>query len=127
MANEKKMDRKQLSMRIGANIKFKREQFGLTVGELARALGITEAFVGLIERGERGTCLENLIFLADFFSVPLEDFFMHDLKNMSVAENDNAEHNKEEHNNLKNMVDCLSEDECRFVINVIKEMRKHLY
>lgn len=125
MASEKKIERKQMWHRIGANIKYKREQMGLNMGQLANIVGITEAFQGLIERGERGTCLENVIFLSNFFSVSVEELCLTDLSATNVAEADDKD--TEAYANLKNLVECLNENECKFVVNVIQEMRKHLY
>lgn len=57
---------------IGANIRYERQLRSLTIEELAEILGLAPGFLGLIERGQRGTTIKNLVKMADFFSITLD-------------------------------------------------------
>ena len=53
---------------IGANIRYERRQRGLTIDEFAKVINMAPGFVGLIERGQRGTSMSNIVKIADFFN-----------------------------------------------------------
>ena len=72
MKNELKA---KLDILIGSNIREARERIGLSRGELARSVGITSVYVGLIERGQRGTELLNLLKIAESLGVKFSDLF----------------------------------------------------
>jgi transcriptional regulator with XRE-family HTH domain len=59
--------------KIGANIRAERIKRNISTDELAEMLGLTSAFIGLIERGQRGAKLSNLIKICDIFGVTLND------------------------------------------------------
>lgn len=120
-----KLGKKEINKRVGANIKFKREQYGMSISDLADELDISDGFVGCIERGERGTTVENLIFLASFFSVSLDQLILHNLAEDKLAEDNNE--SSEEYNLLSNMIKGLTSEECKFLISVIREMKKLTY
>lgn len=62
---------------IGANIRFERQKRNLTIEELADMLGMASGFLGLIERGQRGTSLKNLHRIATFFDITLDQLITH--------------------------------------------------
>ncbi len=57
---------------IGSNIRFERQKRDLTIDELSEILNIAPGFLGLIERGQRGTSIKNLCKIAKFFSITLD-------------------------------------------------------
>ncbi len=57
---------------IGSNIRFERQKRNLTIDELSEILNIAPGFLGLIERGQRGTTVKNLCKIANFFSISLD-------------------------------------------------------
>jgi len=63
---------------IGKNIRAVRQKYSVTSEELANKLDITTTFLGLIERGQRGTTLKNLCIISNFFCVPIERFLIPD-------------------------------------------------
>ncbi len=65
------MDRKLL----GKRIKDERVKNGMTQKELAQCIGVSRAYIGFIEHGERAVTLEKLILLAKCFHVPLGFLF----------------------------------------------------
>ena len=68
------MTKQMLRKIIGENIKRERTARNLSVEELAGLMGITPAYVGLIERGERGTTVHNISKLSEIFSLSFEKF-----------------------------------------------------
>jgi len=58
---------------IGRNIKANRTALGLSVEETAELLSLSPSFWGLMERGERGTRIANLMRIAKVFNVSLNE------------------------------------------------------
>lgn len=59
----------------GKRIRFFREQDGLTQAELAEKTGLSDNFIGLIERGIKHPTLETLNKIAEALEVRLGEFF----------------------------------------------------
>lgn len=64
---------------IGANIRYERQNRGLSIEALSDCLDIKPAFLGLIERGERCTNVGNLVRIADFFNISLDQLIRYPL------------------------------------------------
>ena len=62
-------------MKFGKRLRELRKQKKLTQEELAEKIGFSPNFVGMIERGERNTTVENLFSIANVLEVSLSDFF----------------------------------------------------
>jgi len=59
--------------RFGAKLRFLRHQRGMTLRELADALGFrSHGFVGDLESGRKYPSLDLAVRIADFFEVPLD-------------------------------------------------------
>ena len=58
---------------IGANIRYERTIRSMSIDELAEMLHLSTAFIGLIERGQRGAKLSNLIKTAEIFGITVND------------------------------------------------------
>ena len=56
-------------------VKFGKRLKELTQEELAEKLGFSPNFIGMIERGERNTTVENLFLIAETLDISLSDFF----------------------------------------------------
>ena len=69
------MTKSQIRAVIGENIRNNRVARDISIDELAELLELTSGFVGLIERGHRGTTPHNLLKLADVFGVTIDSFF----------------------------------------------------
>ena len=50
---------------FGSNMRKARKELGLTAADLAKFIGLSTAYVGLIERGERVPSLETLLKICD--------------------------------------------------------------
>ena len=57
---------------IGQKLKAERERIGQTQEEVAEAIGISAAFVGHIERGERSMSFNTLIHFCNYYRVTMD-------------------------------------------------------
>lgn len=69
---------------IGSNIRYERRQRGLTIDDFARIIDMAPGFMGLIERGQRGTTIPNLVKICNFFDITLDELITKDLSKGSV-------------------------------------------
>ena len=110
---------------IGSNIRYERKRRGLTIDDFAKVIGRAPAFLGLIERGQRGTSVKNMVAIAEFFDISLDDLITKDLSNggadMKDMENTRSAKARRA---LKSLVSSLTEDEIVFITSVIKSMNK---
>ena len=60
------------SKAIGRNIRNARKAQGMTQEKLAECMGVSSAYIGKLERGERTANLDNLSDLANILAVPIE-------------------------------------------------------
>lgn len=110
---------------IGSNIRYERKRRGLTIDDFAKVIGMAPGFLGLIERGQRGTSVKNMVAIAEFFDISLDDLITKDLSNggadMKDMENTRSAKARRA---LKSFVSSLTEDEIVFITSVIKSMNK---
>jgi transcriptional regulator with XRE-family HTH domain len=64
-----------LQMLFGRNVRWFREEQGLTQAELASKAGINRSYLGGVERGQRRICMENIARIADALSVSPDALF----------------------------------------------------
>lgn len=79
------MAMKPLNVKIGARIKFSREQAGLTQEQLAEKINRSTQFVSTIERGAAGPSLETVIALCEVLNTSSE-WLLRGLHQTSTAE-----------------------------------------
>lgn len=110
---------------IGPNIRYERKRRGLTIDDFAKVIGMAPGFLGLIERGQRGTSVKNMVAIAEFFDISLDDLITKDLSNggadMKDMENTRSAKARRA---LRSLVSSLTEDEIVFITSVIKSMNK---
>ena len=110
---------------IGSNIRYERKRRGLTIDDFAKVIGMAPGFLGLIERGQRGTSVKNMVAIAEFFDISLDDLITKDLSNggadMKDMENTRGAKARRA---LRSLVSSLTEDEIVFITSVIKSMNK---
>ena len=110
---------------IGSNIRYERKRRGLTIDDFAKVIGMAPGFLGLIERGQRGTSVKNMVAIAEFFDISLDDLITKDLSNggadMKDMENTRSAKARRA---LRSLVSYLTEDEIVFITSVIKSMNK---
>ena len=109
-----KVDKKQFRVLVGANIRNIRNSRGLTIDDLANVLGVTPGFMGLIERGERGTSSYALLKLSEAFGIPFENFYY---GTEAILDSDNK---KVLLNKITAMIKPLSEDRLELALEIVK-------
>lgn len=72
---------------FSTNIKFIREQKGLTQENLANIIGKDYSTVGKWENGTRSPIMEDVLRIADILNIPVEDLLTKDLRIKSDNEN----------------------------------------
>lgn len=72
------------TQQIGKRIRVLRRQAGLTQSELAEKSGLSDNFIGLIERGERQLTVPTVQKLAKVLDVKLSEFFIEEEQASSV-------------------------------------------
>lgn len=63
---------------VGKRLKEERKRLHCTQEEVAEAVGLTPAFIGHIERGERSLSLDTLVKLCNFYGVTI-DYLLTDI------------------------------------------------
>ncbi len=115
---------------IGSNIRFERQKRDLTIEELSEILTIAPGFLGLIERGQRGTSIKNLCRISEFFSITLDQLITKPAGTLIRSEKEVlAEKTKEAILRTKlstavSLINGLTSTELDFVISIIKNVRK---
>ncbi len=107
---------------IGSNIRYERQLRNMTIEDFAEFIGVTPGFLGLIERGQRGTTIKNLCKIADFFSLTVDALLNRDVT--GLAENDKETPIDLKRNMVKSMVDTLNESEIDFIDSTIKQLKR---
>lgn len=108
---------------IGENIRAERQKRGMSLDDLSNIIGVTSGFMGLVERGHRGTDVSKLVQIAKVFETSL-DSLMTDRKTgaLSVAEA-GFEPIEAKRAAVYTMAYDLSLAELDFVNSVIKELK----
>lgn len=68
------MSKKELKA-FGRRVKELRIERDLTQSELAEKVGLSNNFIGMVERGERNTSVDKIFKLAKVFDIKLAQFF----------------------------------------------------
>jgi len=104
---------------LGANVRKRRKEMLLTHKKMAEALGISVAYVGLIERGERTPSVPLLQRICDLLNISVN--YLHE----GVAEAKGggySDRRKDQLNLLDTYVQQLTNDQVDFVITMVKEL-----
>lgn len=109
---------------IGSNIRFERKKRHLTIEDLSEILGIAPGFLGLIERGQRGTSIGNLVKIANYFSLTLDELITRDIDNKDIAVSEIDDEYFTKKDTLVSLVSSLNSGEVDFITSTIKSLRK---
>jgi len=110
--------------RIGANIRYERTVRNMSIDELAEMLQLSTAFIGLIERGQRGAKLSNLIKTAEIFGITVNDLIYGDHGNaLEVNEENDADLILTKKATISSLLYDLDCDELDFIISSIRSLR----
>ena len=106
---------------IGANIRYERKLRDMTIEELAEVIGMAPGFLGLIERGQRGTTIKNLCKLADFFSLTLDDMIK---RSLGFAEGNRKTPKELKLMTAMSLIENMDEKELDFVVEMMKRLMR---
>lgn len=109
---------------IGENIRYERQQRNMSLEDLAEILGITPGFLGLVERGHRGTDISKLAQIAKVFGLSIDALTVPRKKqDMKVKEPafDPVESKK---STVYSMIYDLDAAELEFVISVVRALKQ---
>lgn len=105
------MDRKVL----GKRIREERIRSGLTQEQTAEHIGVSTAYIGFVERGERSITLEKLILLANCFHVTV-DFLLQDFISSSSNSQDKQ---------FYSLWNCASSEDKDMILSILKSVLNH--
>jgi len=118
---------------IGANIRRERLLRRMSMEELSEILQLSTAFIGLIERGQRGAKLANLMKIAEVFGITVNDLiYSRDSDALEVREEweghekpiEQEDFMKQQKKNaIMSLVYDFNVDEMEFVIETIKGLK----
>ena len=103
---------------VGTTIKQERKQNSLTIKEMASIMGLSEQTIICIERGTRGTGLENYKKMASVLGVTLDE--LTDTRSLTLSSASNFKKNKKAA--LEAMCRGLNEDQAELVMNFINQI-----
>ncbi|MDR1533089.1 MAG: helix-turn-helix domain-containing protein [Clostridiales bacterium] len=101
---------------IGNNIRNARITKGMKIDDLANVLGVSAGYVGLIERGKRGTTASTLKKISTVFDVPIGDFFAEE--GFILSESGTPRHEL-----IRSLTVDFADPELDFVISIIRNYR----
>lgn len=109
---------------IGQNIRKERLEHNISIDELAEMLGLSPAFVGLIERGQRGAKLDNILKLSEIFDTDINNI-IYGSNNSSNIISENKDNSKDKKKKtLLTLTYDLDENELDFIISHVRNLKK---
>jgi len=117
------------SLIFGENMRLARKERGFTSEALGRFLGISTAYVGLIERGERCPSLETFLKICDFFGESYDDMFTPrgslsvSEKRASVGSTGEKDQRERKKKMIVGMINTFSSEELDHIIGVVKSFK----
>lgn len=100
---------------IGENIRIARKNRNLTIESLSELIGISESFLGTIERGESGLSIETLINVCKALNVSSDSIIMTETELISPS--------GDKKDILLTLLSNSSDEEITFLIDYIKLYR----
>jgi len=115
------MTKEQLRKNIGKNIRRERMSRNISIDEFASMLDLTPGFIGLMERGTRGTTTSCLYKVSAIFGVKIDTLFInHDDEN-ELAEINNKKVYREK---VSSLIFDFDEEELEYLTVTISSLRK---
>lgn len=109
---------------IGSNIRFERQKRDLTIDELSEILNIAPGFLGLIERGQRGTSIKNLCRIAGVFNMTLDTLITCPLNEASVVKEESEL--EEKRRTAMTYLTSMNSNEIDYFISNMKNFKKYI-
>ena len=111
---------------IGSNIRYERKLRGLTIDDFAKVIGMAPGFVGLIERGQRGTSIANMVRIAEFFDITLDELITKDLSEGKVSTPKSVNKVDKDRRALISMISTMSESKVQILAANAKALNKYI-
>lgn len=111
---------------IGSNIRYERKLRGLTIDDFAKVIGMAPGFVGLIERGQRGTSIANMVRIAEFFDITLDELITKDLSEGKVSTPKSVNKIDKDRRALISMISTMSESKVQILAANAKALNKYI-
>jgi len=118
---------------IGSNIRRERLLRRMSMEELSDTLGLSTAFIGLIERGQRGAKLANLMKISEVFGITVNELvYDREAEVLEVREEweghekpvDQEEFLKQQKKSaINSLIYDFSSEEMEFIIDTIKGLK----
>lgn len=118
---------KNLKKSIGQKIKSERVKKNMRVEELALILNVSESFIRLIERGERGTSIQLLLQICNVFDLNIGDFFSKKVLTLNEQKENTERQNLL--NLINNLLRIMDMSQLNFILETLKNlevMRKNM-
>ena len=118
---------KNLKKSIGQKIKSERVKKNMRVEELALILNVSESFIRLIERGERGTSIQLLLQVCNVFDLNIGDFFSKKVLTLNEQKENTERQNLV--NVINNLLRIMDMSQLNFILETLKNlevMRKNM-
>jgi len=100
---------------VGENIRIARKKKGLTLEVLSGLAGVTESFLGMVERGASSLSVETLIALCDALDVTADSLLMKGRETNPRP--------SDKHDTLCTILKNATDEELDFYINFVKLSR----
>ncbi len=110
---------------IGANIRYERKRRGMTIDDFARVIGMAPGFLGLIERGQRGTSMTNLVAIADFFGITMDQLIRQDIATGSTLNSTKMTKSEKDRKALNSMISVMSDEKIQILTANAKILNKY--
>ena len=106
---------------IGEKIRHERLRRDMSVEQLAEILNVSPSYIGLIERGQRGTNVKLLLKICELFNTSVDEFLSD--KKMLLKEEPAPDPCRVKIYAIDNLLRTLNANELEFVISTIKNLR----
>jgi len=116
------MTKSRLRIIIGENIRNERIARDISIDELSEMLDLTPGFVGLIERGQRGTTSNTLYRLSEVFDIPIDALFRNNKDSSLSFGEGSLDTTAIKRRKIASFISGFKEDELEFIIGVIKSL-----
>ena len=120
------------ALTFGENMRVIRKQRGFTTEAFATFMGVSTAYIGLIERGERTPSLETFLRICEFFGEDPTTMLQEKSAGLAVretklaAKNISADKIKSRHKMVNSMLDTFDPIELDHAVTMIKNFKNYV-
>ena len=119
---KKRLDKKELDLAMGHNIRIERVARKLSIQELADAIGLSATYLCTIEKGQRGATAVTLVMLSEAFGIPCDSLIASPRAGGRSPYDDRETATDYYLKKLQTMASGLTESEFEFIFDIIKRL-----